>query len=277
MAFCSNCGAKLNDGVKFCSECGSAVNVPSAAMQQTNSNTEPVKHKGGVLGDLSGVLAAGIRTVTDKANQAMSSVQDGRVQNAQIPSTPSMAAQSSASKKTTRQQEYAGIVLKCPNCGSPIGETTAICPDCGFKITGRAAVSSVQVFSEQLMAIEAGRRKDGLTAMLGVGVNPADQKKLSLVRSFPIPNTVDDILEFMLLAVTNIDVGLSKNTMMNRYQGGAKSGESSLTMPKTISDAWVAKMKQAYQKAEVAFPNDPAFSSIQKIYYDKMKELKIKI
>ena len=74
-----------------------------------------------------------------------------------------------------------------------------------------------------------------------------------------------------------VDVGLSKNTMMNRYQGGAKSGESSLTMPKTISDAWVSKMKQAYQKAEVAFPNDPAFSSIQKIYYDKMNELKIKV
>lgn len=273
MAFCSNCGSKLNDGVKFCSECGSAVgNIPS-----TNDYTAPAKHRSGVLGDLSGMLASGIKTVTDKANQAISTVQDDKIQNAQIPPMSSMSQQLSASNSSTRQQEYAGIVLKCPNCGSPIGETTSICPDCGFRITGRSAVSSVQTFSEQLMAIEASRKKDGLTAMFGVAVNPADQKKLSLVRSFPIPNTVDDILEFMLLAVTNIDVGLSKNTMMNRYQGGAKSGESSLTMPKTISDAWVSKMKQAYQKAEVAFPNDPAFSSIQKIYYDKMNELKIKV
>ena len=26
MAFCSNCGVKLNDGVNFCSECGAPVN-----------------------------------------------------------------------------------------------------------------------------------------------------------------------------------------------------------------------------------------------------------
>ena len=273
MAFCSNCGSKLNEVVKFCPECGTAVgNLPSA-----NDNTASAMHKGGVLGDLSGMMASGIKIVTDKVNQTISTIQDDKIQNAQIPPMSSMSQQLSSSNNSTRQQEYAGILLKCPNCGSPIGETTAICPDCGFRITGRSAVSSVQVFSEQLMAIEASRKKEGLTEIFGLAVNTADQKKLSLVRSFPIPNTVDDIFEFMLLAVTNIDVGLSKNTMMNRYQGGVKSGESSVTMPKTISDAWVSKMKQAYQKAEVAFPNDPAFSSLQKIYYDKMKELKIKV
>lgn len=175
-----------------------------------------------------------------------------------------------------RRQEFAGTVLKCPNCGEPITQTTAICPQCGMKITGQAAVTSVTAFSNQLMAIEA-TRKNGLGAMFGLGVDPADQQKLSLIKSFPIPNTIDDIFEFMTLAIANIDVSLSKNTLNNKYQSSMKSGETSLTIPRTISNAWVAKMQQAYQKAENAFPNDPVFKNIQQMYFDKMKELKIKL
>ena len=175
-----------------------------------------------------------------------------------------------------RQQEYDGTIYKCPNCGCAITQTTAICPDCGIKITGRSAVSSVQQFNNQLMEIEATRKPTKFGVFSSLTVDPADTRKLSLIRSFPIPNTIDDILEFMMLAVANIEVGLSKNTAMNRWNASAKS-ESSLTIGKTISDAWVSKMQQAYQKAEIAFPNDPAFRQVQKIYFDKMKELKIKV
>lgn len=176
-----------------------------------------------------------------------------------------------------RQQEFVGTVLKCPNCGGVIGETTAVCPECGIRITGRSAVTSMQSFKEQLMAIE-GTRKRGLGGVFGVytAPDPADTKKLSLIRSFPIPNSVDDIMEFMFLAVANIDVSLSKNTAMNKWNS-TQQVETGATIGKTISNAWVAKMQQAYQKAEIMFPNDSAFPGIQKIYYDKMKELKIKV
>lgn len=212
MAFCSNCGEKLNDGAKFCHGCGAPV--------------------GGV--------------------------------------TPS-------ENNTQRQQEYVGKIYKCPHCGMVIDKMAAICPGCGMRISGQDAVSSVRVFNEQLMTIEGTRKKPGLVSVFGFTVDPADQKKLSLIRSFPIPNSVDDIMEFMMLAVANIDVGLSKNTLMNRYHSGAKAGESNLTMPKTISDSWVSKMQQAYQKAEISFPNDPLFANIKQIYFNKIKELKIKV
>ena len=71
-----------------------------------------------------------------------------------------------SNNSTERRQEFAGTVLKCPNCGEPITQTTAICPQCGMKITGQAAVTSVTAFSKQLMAIEA-TRKNGLGAMFG--------------------------------------------------------------------------------------------------------------
>ena len=107
--------------------------------------------------------------------------------------------------------------------------------------------------------------------------NPADTQKLSLIRSFPIPNTVADIQEFMLLAVANIDVKLSKNSAGGKMTNWMNSGNVNLTMQKTISDAWVAKMQQSYQKAEMLFANEAIFVNIQKIYFDKMKELKIKV
>ena len=192
---------------------------------------------------------------------------------AAVPPIPTMTP----ANHETRQQEFAGTVLKCPNCGAVISQTTAVCPECGHHITGQAAVSSVQAFSDKLMLLESRRKGAGLGQLFGVSADPVDTQKLSLIRSFPIPNTIDDIQEFMLLAIANIDVGLSKNTLNNRYQSKMKSGETSLTMPRTISDAWVAKMKQAYQKAAASFPNDSAFAYVRQLYVDKMTELKMKI
>ncbi len=178
------------------------------------------------------------------------------------------------SNSNTRQQEYVGTVYKCSNCGCVITKTTAICPECGMKITGQTSVNSVQEFKEQLMAIELNRSEFNV-ANFFQRVSPVDMQKLSLIKSFPIPNSIDDILEFMLLAVANIDVNLSKNTWGNKLSNGGV--ETKETIKKSLSDAWVLKMQQAYQKAEIMFPNDPLFKQIQKIYFDKMKELKIKI
>lgn len=165
---------------------------------------------------------------------------------------------------TERSQEYAGSVQKCPNCGCTISDTVAICPDCGMHISGRAANYTIQDFKNQLMAIESSR-KNGLFTKSSSA--KADIQKLSLIKSFPIPNSISDILEFMLLAIANIDVNLSKKTFFNNNSG----------METNISNAWVAKMEQCYNKAKIVFPTEPEFESIQKMYFDKMKELKIKI
>lgn len=176
-----------------------------------------------------------------------------------------------------RQQEFAGVILKCPNCGSQISQTTVICPDCGYRITGQAAVSSIQKFSDQLMRLEMNRKRDGLGQMFGVGANPTDKQKLSLIQSFPIPNTIDDIQEFVLLAVGNIDVSLSKASMKNKYQKHTNNAWNLADMARTISDAWVGKLQQAYHKAKIAFPDDPAFEAIKQVYESKMRELKLPI
>lgn len=110
-----------------------------------------------------------------------------------------------------RTQEYVGTVLKCVHCGAVISKTTAVCPECGMRITGSSALSSVQDFKNQLMAIEATRKKSNMGMFsIYAPADPADKQKLTLIRNYPITSTVDDILEFMLLAVSNIDVKVSK-------------------------------------------------------------------
>ena len=178
-----------------------------------------------------------------------------------------------------QQQEYVGKLLKCLHCGCPITERTVICPNCGLEITGRSAVSSVQLFKEQLMSIESERIGGfgGVLLSASIMVDPADKKKLSLIQNYPIPNTVDDILEFVMLAVANIDSSLSKNTVLNNWQKSSASMETGSSIKRSISNAWVLKLQQAYQKAEIMFPDDPTFKGLQKLYYDKMRELKIKV
>lgn len=219
--FCSNCGAKLEPGVKFCSNCGSPVN------SSVSSNVPPIP---------------------------------ATVQN-----------------PTTRQQEFAGSVLKCPNCGAVISQTTAVCPECGHHITGKSATTSVQAFSNQLMLLESRRKGPGLGQALGLTTNPVDSQKLSLIQSFPIPNTIDDIQEFMILAMSNIDVSLSKKSLWNSFDKVGNPADRNVAMARNISDAWVSKMKQAYQKASISFPNDPAFAYIRQLYIEKMADLKMKI
>ncbi len=167
-----------------------------------------------------------------------------------------------------RTQEYAGIVSKCPNCGEPISNTDVVCPACGYQITGRAASSSVQRLQNQLMAIENTRRQRSAFESLfydeETDAEIINNKKVTLIKSFPIPNTIDEIAEFVILASTNIDVRLSKKSWFG------KSGDSD---EKALSDAWVGKLEQAYQKAELMFSDKPVFDKVRNIYEEKMAEL----
>lgn len=177
----------------------------------------------------------------------------------------------------TRHQEYAGIIVKCPNCGQPISNTDVICPSCGHQITGRAASSSVQRLQEQLMAVEYSRQQKTAFGILVHSFTGNDDeesvissKKVTLIKSFPIPNTIEEIAEFVILAAGSIDVNLSKVSLGNKL---GRSGNDFKANERGISDAWVGKLQQAYQKAELTFSDKPIFGKIKEIYTQKMTEL----
>lgn len=172
----------------------------------------------------------------------------------------------------SRQSRFDGGVLKCPGCGATINATNAVCPECGLQLSGRAVVGSVQEFANKLLEIEQGRSGIGMLGnFLGMSSSIDEQKK-TLISTFPIPNTVEEITEFMYLALSNIDVRLSKKGLFSAWKRGSNEAAK-----KELSDTWVAKMQQVYLKAERSFPSDPAFKQIRRLYLDKMAELNMRV
>ena len=125
-----------------------------------------------------------------------------------------------------RQIVYAGVVHKCPFCGEPIGSFESCCSSCGHELRSGQAIDSVQEFSRKLSE----------------SISP--DKRATFIKSYPIPSTKEDIIEFLILASTNI-------------QNGSNSEEAL---------AWRAMLEQAYKKAKIVVKNPSDFEQIQNIY-----------
>lgn len=194
MAFCSNCGTKLNDGAHFCQDCGAPVN------------------------------------------------------------------NSSAERYTRREFEYEGKIIKCPNCGEPLASFQARCPACGHEIRETKVSSVVKEFASKLEAIEAiadPTRKGFLRKKLEKDeISEKEERKIELIRSFPVPNTKEDMLEFMILATSCISYDLYDSCKSESVSRG----------PKEVNAAWYAKVQQVYEKAKRNNFSDDTFQQIESLY-----------
>lgn len=172
-----------------------------------------------------------------------------------------------ANNTTQRKQEWAGSIIKCPNCNDNIPSFTTTCPSCGLELRNTKASNSVREFAIKLEEIEKTRPSKSFSFKRRIEeqteISSTDMKKISLIKSFAIPNTKEDILEFLVLASSNIN--------MQRYNDFEFLSESE----KAVSDAWEAKFEQAYEKAKLSFGNTSEFSKIQAIYDKKSKQLNI--
>lgn len=163
----------------------------------------------------------------------------------------------------TRTTTYTGEIMKCPNCGETLNSFAVNCPTCGYEIRRAEATDSVKSLSEKLEKIESHRHSSiGSTfSKMFNQVSSLDEQKINLIRNFAIPNTKEDILEFVILAAANIDV--------KTYSAGQTKAAQ-----RELSDAWLAKLEQVYQKAQLMFPSSPEFQNIEKLYYQKMAQIK---
>ena len=164
-----------------------------------------------------------------------------------------------------RQPNSVSDMGKCPNCGDFIKAFAVRCPSCGYELRNVQGSSAVQIFARQLQEIEARRKEKskvaGVLESIGIKCSSAiDEQEINLIRNFAVPNTREDVLEFMILAASNIDESVYNNS----YN----------TTEKSISNAWLAKTKQVYHKAKLSLGTEPEFSEIQKIYDEKMKDVK---
>jgi DNA-directed RNA polymerase subunit M/transcription elongation factor TFIIS len=134
---------------------------------------------------------------------------------------------------TQRKTTYDGEIHKCPNCGELMDPFEIKCDTCGYELRSAKATVSVKEFECKL---ESTKSVDG---------------RIALIKTFAIPNAKEDIYDFFILAISNIEAG----------------GDE--------TDAWLVKLEQTYQKARLLFGSNASFTYFQELY-DKAHKYKRK-
>lgn len=129
-------------------------------------------------------------------------------------------------------------VKRCPACGEIVGEHDYLCAACGYELQC-ASEGSIKDLYKRLEAIESTRPKNGL--MDQDGYTATDKKLASAIRNFPIPNTKEDLIEFLVMA----------NSNSNWDDVNAKS--------RPVPSAWRSKFDQAFSKFEISYRDSSEF------------------
>ena len=109
---------------------------------------------------------------------------------------------------------------------------TTVCPTCSYELRSVKTNSPVEALAKKL---EQTSNLD---------------EKIELITNFYIPNTKEDIYDFFILAVSNLE---------DKWYD--------------TDDAWRAKLEQAYHKARLSLGNTPEFDYLEKLYNRTSKEV----
>lgn len=163
---------------------------------------------------------------------------------------------SQMSSAVNKSSKY-GDVKKCPSCGSMIESFTTRCSACGYEFRNIETVSSISELFKKLEEID--NQKGG--GLLGIFKDwTITEKKVQIIKTFPIPNTKEDLLEFLTMAVP---LGEKKSIF--------SASEDSETQ--SLRVAWREKCGQVIMKARFSMKDDPeTLAEIEKY----AKHLKIK-
>lgn len=138
-----------------------------------------------------------------------------------------------AEQITQRETTYEGKIHKCPNCGEVLNSFVAICPACGLELRGTKNTATLTNFVAKL---EKAKSED---------------QQISIIRNQPIPNTKEDVMEFMLLVINNISGTNSSNVRI----------------------AWQTKLDQIHQKASMILP-ETDIAQVNALYEETTKKMR---
>lgn len=171
-----------------------------------------------------------------------------------------------------------GDIKKCPSCGAMVESFTTRCPDCGYEFRNVDANVSIQKLFELLNEVE-DKATEGNESVLGglvrksfgIHNNKDMRKRKAIIQNFPIPNTKEDILEFLSQALP-----LAKGPGFFRklsYRLGLQNGDS-YAVEVEMSPVWKRKCEQIIMKAKFSMKDDK--NTLAEIM-EYAKELKIKV
>lgn len=178
-----------------------------------------------------------------------------RIEAAATPCEPVFSqAPTEETESPTKETKPKSGITRCPACGEIVDKNAVICPSCGFGIRD-VADGSIALLLQKLDLIESKRpqkrNSDSCTT------TATDERKISLIRSWPIPTNKDDLIEFAAMASGNCIA--PPNDYMYR------------TAEDALADAWRSKFDQAYAKAEHLFGDNEDFALLEELKTDIQK------
>lgn len=117
--------------------------------------------------------------------------------------------------------ENVGNVRNCPSCGNSVKSIILSCPTCGHEFQNREANKSIKELVEKMEREENKQYEDE---------EIRTQKKAQIIAQFPIPQTKEDIFEFLFFAAPFLD-----NASISSVE----------------KNAWITKTGQAILKARL--------------------------
>lgn len=136
-----------------------------------------------------------------------------------------------------------GEIRKCPACGAHVKAGIAICQECGHEFVGVRAVSSAERLSEM---VEQASQRDNAQSTVHKMFTPSFEVA-TVIKNFPIPNTVEDLLEFCLICEAR--------------------GKKDRSFP--LEYAYYEKYCESVNKAKIFFGNDARFQPLFKRFDEK--------
>lgn len=169
-----------------------------------------------------------------------------RIETAAAPCEPVFSqAPAKESEPPAKEKKQKSAITRCPACGEIVDKNAVICPSCGYGIRD-VADGSIALLSQKLDLIESKRpqkrKKDEKDT-----ISATDERKINLIRSWPIPNNKDDLIEFAAMASGNC---IAPPKLVN----------DRIAAEDALADAWRSKFDQAYAKAEHLFGDSDEFA-----------------
>jgi hypothetical protein len=135
-----------------------------------------------------------------------------------------------------------GDVKKCPSCGAIIKAFIANCTDCGHEFSSIGSSSAMKEFRKKL---EAGN----------------DEKDIELIKSFHVPNTKEDLVEFLTLSITNYKRATSKELQL-AWLSMAENIMLKINLVFKDSDPLVINFRETLKKAQKEVAKKKAIENI---------------
>lgn len=179
-------------------------------------------------------------------------------------------------EKLTSQK--VGDIKKCPSCGSQVQSFSTKCSDCGHEFRNIDSSNSIKQLILKLENVEQNARNSTQSGgILGGLLELVDSEtaierrvfeaKANLISTYPIPNSKEDILEFLTLSVAQIN-SIQIGTLIKL---AGTSGTYGYKIK--YKNAWVSVANSVIMKARFSMKDD--IKTLEEIeYYAKKLGIK---